>query len=158
MRKLLFVSINLKVLNLEWLLWLSGLTNTVLSDLWLNDIFGSCESRPCPDAITHLFLTTRLGRMGSFAVIGSDLDMSEANYKLMELNLEIRESLRTVQSYQLLAQAKPIGNLVSTGFWETSGIQEKTELKMIKNINKHLLWTLAVHDDFFWQHPQPQCN
>lgn len=52
--------------------------------------------------------------------------MSEANYKLMELNLEIRESLRTVQSYHLLAQAKPIGNLVSTGFWETSGIQEKT--------------------------------
>lgn len=75
--------------------------------------------------------------------------MSEANYKLMELNLEIRESLRTVQSYQLLAQAKPIGNLVSTGFWETSGIQEKTELKMIKNIDKHLLWTLAVHWQLF---------
>ena len=84
--------------------------------------------------------------------------MSEANYKLMELNLEIRESLRTVQSYHLLAQAKPIGNLVSTGFWEASGIQEKTELKMIKNINKHLFGPLQFTDDFFWQHPQPQCN
>lgn len=57
-----------------------------------------------------------LGQTGSFAVIGSNLDMSEANYKLMELNLEIRESLRMVQSHPLLAQATAVGNMASTGF------------------------------------------
>ncbi|KAF4012968.1 hypothetical protein G4228_004399 [Cervus hanglu yarkandensis] len=84
--------------------------------LWPNDIFGSCEDAPVQTLLHIYFHHQTLGQTGSFAVIGSDLDMSEANYKLMELNLEIRESLRTVQSYQLLAQAKPIGNLVSTGF------------------------------------------
>ncbi|XP_070314130.1 protein furry homolog-like isoform X4 [Odocoileus virginianus] len=84
--------------------------------LWPNDIFGSCEDAPVQTLLHIYFHHQTLGQTGSFAVIGSDLDMSEANYKLMELNLEIRESLRTVQSYHLLAQAKPIGNLVSTGF------------------------------------------
>lgn len=84
--------------------------------LWPNDIFGSCEEDPVQTLLHIYFHHQTLGQTGSFAVIGSDLDMSEANYKLMELNLEIRESLRMVQSYQLLAQAKPIGNLVSTGF------------------------------------------
>ncbi|XP_046505779.1 protein furry homolog-like [Equus quagga] len=84
--------------------------------LWPNDIFGSCEDDPVQTLLHIYFHHQTLGQTGSFAVIGSDLDMSEANYKLMELNLEIRESLRMVQSYQLLAQAKPIGSLVSTGF------------------------------------------
>lgn len=84
--------------------------------LWPNDIFGSCEDDPVQTLLHIYFHHQTLGQTGSFAVIGSDLDMSKANYKLMELNLEIRESLRVVQSYQLLAQAKPIGNLVSTGF------------------------------------------
>uniref|UniRef100_A0A452R0L2 FRY like transcription coactivator n=1 Tax=Ursus americanus TaxID=9643 RepID=A0A452R0L2_URSAM len=84
--------------------------------LWPNDIFGSCEDDPVQTLLHIYFHHQTLGQTGSFAVIGSDLDMSEANYKLMELNLEIRESLRVVQSYQLLAQAKPMGNLVSTGF------------------------------------------
>ena len=57
-----------------------------------------------------------LGQTGNFAVIGSNLDMAEANYKLMELNLEIRESLRMVQAHPLLAQAKSVGNTASTGF------------------------------------------
>ncbi|XP_015983618.2 protein furry homolog-like isoform X2 [Rousettus aegyptiacus] len=84
--------------------------------LWPHDIFGSCEDDPVQTLLHIYFHHQTLGQTGSFAVIGSDLDMSEANYKLMELNLEIRESLRMVQSYQLLAQAKPIGSLVSTGF------------------------------------------
>lgn len=35
----------------------------------------------------------------------------------MELNLEIRMSLRMVQSYQLLSKAKAVTNMVSTEFW-----------------------------------------
>ncbi|XP_069868599.1 protein furry homolog-like isoform X1 [Dipodomys merriami] len=84
--------------------------------LWPNDIFGSCEDDPVQTLLHIYFHHQTLGQTGSFAVIGSNLDMSEANYKLMELNLEIRESLRMVQSYQPLAQAKSIGNMVSTGF------------------------------------------
>ncbi|XP_053433687.1 protein furry homolog-like isoform X2 [Nycticebus coucang] len=84
--------------------------------LWPSDIFGSCEDDPVRTLLHIYFHHQTLGQTGIFAVIGSDLDMSEANYKLMELNLEIRESLRVVQSYQLLAQAKPMGNMVSTGF------------------------------------------
>uniref|UniRef100_G3UKA5 FRY like transcription coactivator n=1 Tax=Loxodonta africana TaxID=9785 RepID=G3UKA5_LOXAF len=83
--------------------------------LWPSDIFGSCDDDPV-QTLLHIYFHHQTLGQGSFAVIGSNQDMSEANYKLMELNLEIRESLRTVQSYQLLAQAKPIGNLVSTGF------------------------------------------
>uniref|UniRef100_A0A452R0R8 FRY like transcription coactivator n=1 Tax=Ursus americanus TaxID=9643 RepID=A0A452R0R8_URSAM len=90
--------------------------NIQFESLWPNDIFGSCEDDPVQTLLHIYFHHQTLGQTGSFAVIGSDLDMSEANYKLMELNLEIRESLRVVQSYQLLAQAKPMGNLVSTGF------------------------------------------
>lgn len=88
----------------------------ICRSLWPNDIFGGCEDDPVQTLLHIYFHHQTLGQTGSFAVIGSDLDMSKANYKLMELNLEIRESLRVVQSYQLLAQAKPIGNLVSTGF------------------------------------------
>ncbi|GAB5570835.1 protein furry homolog-like isoform X4 [Prionailurus iriomotensis] len=84
--------------------------------LWPNDIFGGCEDDPVQTLLHIYFHHQTLGQTGSFAVIGSDLDMSEANHKLMELNLEIRESLRMVQSYQLLAQAHPVGTLVSTGF------------------------------------------
>uniref|UniRef100_A0A2K6PD53 FRY like transcription coactivator n=1 Tax=Rhinopithecus roxellana TaxID=61622 RepID=A0A2K6PD53_RHIRO len=84
--------------------------------LWPSDIFGSCEDDPVQTLLHIYFHHQTLGQTGIFAVIGSNLDMSEANYKLMELNLEIRESLRMVQSYQLLAQPKPMGNMVSTGF------------------------------------------
>nr|AAH43713.1 Fryl protein [Mus musculus] len=84
--------------------------------LWPNDIFGSCDDDPVQTLLHIYFHHQTLGQTGSFAVISSNLDMSEANCKLMELNLEIRESLRTVQSYPLLAQTKPVGNMTSTGF------------------------------------------
>lgn len=85
--------------------------------LWPNDIFGGCEDDPVQTLLHIYFHHQTLGQTGSFAIIGSNLDLSEANYKLMELNLEIRESVRVVQSYQLLAQAKAHrGRMASTGF------------------------------------------
>uniref|UniRef100_A0A674K7R4 FRY like transcription coactivator n=1 Tax=Terrapene triunguis TaxID=2587831 RepID=A0A674K7R4_9SAUR len=84
--------------------------------IWPNDIFGSSEDDPVQTLLHIYFRHQTLGQTGSFAVVGSNQDMSEASSKLMELNLEIRESLRMVQSYQLLAKAKPVGNMVSTGF------------------------------------------
>uniref|UniRef100_A0A8C3T6A6 FRY like transcription coactivator n=1 Tax=Chelydra serpentina TaxID=8475 RepID=A0A8C3T6A6_CHESE len=88
----------------------------LLVSIWPNDIFGSSEDDPVQTLLHIYFRHQTLGQTGSFAVVSSNQDMSEASSKLMELNLEIRESLRTVQSYQLLAKAKPVGNMVSTGF------------------------------------------
>ncbi|NWS66025.1 FRYL protein, partial [Crotophaga sulcirostris] len=84
--------------------------------IWPHDIFGSSEDDPVQTLLHIYFRHQTLGQTGSFAVVGSNQDMSEASSKLMELNLEIRESLRTVQSYQLLGKIKPGINLVSTGF------------------------------------------
>ncbi|XP_010188062.1 PREDICTED: protein furry homolog-like [Mesitornis unicolor] len=84
--------------------------------IWPHDIFGSSEDDPVQTLLHIYFRHQTLGETGSFAVVGSNQDMSEASSKLMELNLEIRESLRMVQSYQLLGKIKPGLNLVSTGF------------------------------------------
>ncbi|XP_074760862.1 protein furry homolog-like isoform X4 [Athene noctua] len=84
--------------------------------IWPHDIFGSSEDDPVQTLLHIYFRHQTLGQTGSFAVVGSNQDMSEASSKLMELNLEIRESLRMVQSYQLLGKIKPGINVVSTGF------------------------------------------
>ncbi|XP_010287191.1 PREDICTED: protein furry homolog-like, partial [Phaethon lepturus] len=84
--------------------------------IWPHDIFGSSEDDPVQTLLHIYFRHQTLGQTGSFAVVGSNQDMSEASSKLMELNLEIRESLRMVQSYQLLGKIKPGINLLSTGF------------------------------------------
>ncbi|XP_068258694.1 protein furry homolog-like isoform X6 [Nyctibius grandis] len=84
--------------------------------IWPHDIFGSSEDDPIQTLLHIYFRHQTLGQTGSFAVVGSNQDMSEASSKLMELNLEIRESLRMVQSYQLLGRIKPGINLLSTGF------------------------------------------
>ncbi|XP_049653346.1 protein furry homolog-like isoform X10 [Accipiter gentilis] len=84
--------------------------------IWPHDIFGSSEDDPVQTLLHIYFRHQTLGQTGSFAVVGSNQDMSEASSKLMELNLEIRESLRMVQSYQLLGKIRPGINLVSTGF------------------------------------------
>ncbi|XP_030306050.1 protein furry homolog-like isoform X2 [Calypte anna] len=84
--------------------------------IWPHDIFGSSEDDPVQTLLHIYFRHQTLGQTGSFAVVGSNQDMSEASSKLMELNLEIRESLRMVQSCQILGRIKPGKNLVSTGF------------------------------------------
>uniref|UniRef100_A0A8C5MCH2 FRY like transcription coactivator n=1 Tax=Leptobrachium leishanense TaxID=445787 RepID=A0A8C5MCH2_9ANUR len=84
--------------------------------IWPNDIFGSTEDDPVQTLLHIYFRHQTLGQTGSFAIIGSKQDMSKASSKLMEINLEIRSSLRTVQSYQLLSKAEPITSMVSTEF------------------------------------------
>ncbi|NXN06841.1 FRYL protein, partial [Indicator maculatus] len=84
--------------------------------IWPHDIFGSSEDDPVQTLLHIYFRHQTLGQTGSFAVVGSNQDMSEASCKLMELNLEIRESLRMVQSCQLLGRIKSGISLVSTGF------------------------------------------
>ncbi|XP_041054324.1 protein furry homolog-like isoform X1 [Carcharodon carcharias] len=81
--------------------------------VWPNDIFGNCDDDPVQTLLHIYFRHQTLGQTGSFAVVGSNQDLSKVCSKLMELNLQIRESLRTVQSYQLLAKATDVP---STGF------------------------------------------
>lgn len=61
------------------------LTNTVCFQISGPMTSLVARKTPCPDAITHLFPPPDAGPDGSFVAIGSDLDMSEANYKLMNL-------------------------------------------------------------------------
>ncbi|XP_069487793.1 protein furry homolog-like isoform X2 [Ambystoma mexicanum] len=84
--------------------------------VWPNDIFGGSEDDPVQTLLHIYFHHQTLGQTGSFAVIGSNQDLSEASSKLMEINLEIRESLRLVQSCELLARGKSVGNIVSLEF------------------------------------------
>uniref|UniRef100_A0A8D2Q8P4 FRY like transcription coactivator n=1 Tax=Varanus komodoensis TaxID=61221 RepID=A0A8D2Q8P4_VARKO len=79
--------------------------------IWPNDIFGNSEDDSVQTLLHIYFRHQTLGQTGSFAVVGSKQDMSEASSKLMELNLEIRESLRMVQSYQLLAKHTAVRSL-----------------------------------------------
>ncbi|XP_048455644.1 protein furry homolog-like [Rhincodon typus] len=76
----------------------------VFRSRWPNDIFGNCDDDPVQTLLHIYFRHQTLGQTGSFAVVGSNQDLSKVCSKLMELNLQIRESLRTVQSYQLLAK------------------------------------------------------
>ncbi|XP_058853378.1 protein furry homolog-like isoform X4 [Acipenser ruthenus] len=85
--------------------------------MWPNDIFGNTNDDAVQTLLHIYFRHQTLGQTGSFAIVYSNQDLSEASSKLMELNMEIRESLRMVQSYQPLAQAKLLNTSgVSTGF------------------------------------------
>ncbi|KAM3939588.1 protein furry homolog-like isoform 2-T2 [Leptodactylus fuscus] len=84
--------------------------------IWPNEIFGSSEDDPIQTLLHIYFRHQTLGQTGSFAIVGCKQDMSNASSKLMELNLEIRMSLRMVQSYQLLSKAQPVTTAVSTEF------------------------------------------
>uniref|UniRef100_A0A6I8QEA5 FRY-like transcription coactivator n=1 Tax=Xenopus tropicalis TaxID=8364 RepID=A0A6I8QEA5_XENTR len=82
--------------------------------VWPNDIFGSSDDDPVQTLMHIYFRHQSLGQTGSFAIIGCKHDMSKASSKLMELNLEIRLSLRVVQSYQLLSKADPLADMTSS--------------------------------------------
>ncbi|KAG2465417.1 FRYL protein, partial [Polypterus senegalus] len=84
--------------------------------IWPNDIFGNASDNAVQTLLNNYFRHQTLGHTGIFAIVGCNRDLSEASAKLMELNLEIRESLRTVQSCQLFTQAKHSGSpVISTG-------------------------------------------
>ncbi|XP_041113694.1 protein furry homolog-like isoform X7 [Polyodon spathula] len=85
--------------------------------MWPNGIFGNANDDAVQTLLHIYFRHQTLGQTGSFAIVCSNQDLSEASSKLMELNMEIRESLQMVQSYQPLAQAKlPDTSDVNTGF------------------------------------------
>ncbi|XP_052315745.1 protein furry homolog-like isoform X4 [Oncorhynchus keta] len=78
--------------------------------LWPNDIFGN-ESDDAVQTLLHIYFRQQtLGQTGCLAVVGPSRDLSQANWRLMELNLQIREALSQAQACQA-----PQTTVVSTG-------------------------------------------
>ncbi|XP_041695061.2 protein furry homolog-like isoform X5 [Coregonus clupeaformis] len=78
--------------------------------LWPNDIFGN-ESDDAVQTLLHIYFRQQtLGQTGCLAVVGPSRDLSQANGRLMELNLQIREALSKAQASQT-----PQTTVVSTG-------------------------------------------
>ncbi|XP_031641702.1 protein furry homolog-like isoform X14 [Oncorhynchus kisutch] len=78
--------------------------------LWPNDIFGN-ESDDAVQTLLHIYFRQQtLGQTGCLAVVGPSRDLSQANGRLMELNLQIREALSQAQACQA-----PQTTVVSTG-------------------------------------------
>ncbi|XP_024277624.1 protein furry homolog-like isoform X12 [Oncorhynchus tshawytscha] len=68
--------------------------------LWPNDIFGN-ESDDAVQTLLHIYFRQQtLGQTGCLAVVGPSRDLSQANGRLMELNLQIREALSQAQASQ----------------------------------------------------------
>eukprot|EP00063_Salmo_salar_P003580 XP_013978415.1 PREDICTED: protein furry homolog-like isoform X7 [Salmo salar] len=68
--------------------------------LWPNDIFGN-ESDDAVQTLLHIYFRQQtLGQTGCLAVVGPSRDLSQANGRLMELNLQIREALSQAQACQ----------------------------------------------------------
>ncbi|CAB1324141.1 unnamed protein product [Coregonus sp. 'balchen'] len=87
--------------------------------LWPNDIFGN-ESDDAVQTLLHIYFRQQtLGQTGCLAVVGPSRDLSQANGRLMELNLQIREALSKAQASQtpqttVPSQAQSYAFLLST--------------------------------------------
>ncbi|RXN34748.1 furry -like protein [Labeo rohita] len=68
--------------------------------LWPNDIFGGSSEDEIQTLLNVYFRHQTLGQTGTFALVGSNKDMSEVCTKIMELNGEIRDMIRRAQGYQ----------------------------------------------------------
>ncbi|RXN01017.1 Protein furry-like [Acipenser ruthenus] len=57
--------------------------------MWPNGIFGNANDDEVQTLLHIYFRHQTLGQTGSFAIVCSNQDLSEAGSKLMELNMEI---------------------------------------------------------------------
>uniref|UniRef100_A0A671NY90 Protein furry homolog n=1 Tax=Sinocyclocheilus anshuiensis TaxID=1608454 RepID=A0A671NY90_9TELE len=74
--------------------------------MWPNDIFGGSSEDEIQTLLNVYFRHQTLGQTGTFALVGSNKDMSDVCTKIMELNGEIRDMIRRAQGYQ----NSPIGS------------------------------------------------
>ncbi|XP_056593394.1 protein furry homolog isoform X1 [Triplophysa dalaica] len=73
--------------------------------VWPNDIFGGSLEDEIQTLLNVYFRHQTLGQTGTFALIGSNKDVSEISTKLMELNGEIRDMIRRAQGYQVISSS-----------------------------------------------------
>lgn len=73
--------------------------------MWPNDIFGGGSEDEIQTLLNVYFRHQTLGQTGTFALVGSNKDMSEVCTKIMELNGEIRDMIRRAQGYQVFSSS-----------------------------------------------------
>lgn len=74
---------------------------------WPNEIFGGNSEDEVQTLLNIYFRHQTLGQTGTFALVGSNQDLSEICAKLMELNGEIRDMIRLAQGYRVVAAFAP---------------------------------------------------
>lgn len=75
--------------------------------MWPNDIFGSHSEDEVQTLLNIFFRHQTLGQTGTFALVGSKKDLTEISVKLMELNREIRDTIRRAQGYRAITAFLP---------------------------------------------------
>ncbi|XP_049323212.1 protein furry homolog isoform X2 [Astyanax mexicanus] len=74
---------------------------------WPSDIFGSSSENETQTLLNIYFRHQTLGQTGTFALVGSRQDLSEACGRLTELNCEIRDMIRRAQGYRAITAYLP---------------------------------------------------
>ncbi|XP_062872380.1 protein furry homolog [Trichomycterus rosablanca] len=75
--------------------------------LWPRDIFGSSSENETQTLLNIYFRHQTLGQTGTFALVGSRQDISEACTRLTELNQEIHDMIRRAQGYSTITSFLP---------------------------------------------------
>ncbi|XP_029458514.1 protein furry homolog [Rhinatrema bivittatum] len=83
-------------------------------NLWPNDIFGSSSDDEVQTLLNIYFRHQTLGQTGTYALVGSNHNLSEICTRLMELNIEIRDMIRRAQSYRAVSTFLPDSSVSGT--------------------------------------------
>ncbi|XP_031753101.1 protein furry homolog isoform X4 [Xenopus tropicalis] len=82
--------------------------------LWPNDIFGSSTDDEVQTLLNIYFRHQTLGQTGTFALVGSNQNLTEICTKLMDLNMEIRDMIRRAQNYRVVSTYLPNASVSGT--------------------------------------------
>lgn len=82
--------------------------------LWPNDIFGSSADDEVQTLLNIYFRHQTLGQSGTYALVGSNQNLTDICTKLMDLNMEIRDMIRRAQNYRVVSTYLPDSNVSGT--------------------------------------------
>ncbi|XP_073439281.1 protein furry homolog isoform X3 [Dendrobates tinctorius] len=82
--------------------------------LWPNDIFGSSADDEVQTLLNIYFRHQTLGQTGTYALVGSNQNLTDICAKLMDLNMEIRDMIRRAQNYRVVSTYLPDSNVSGT--------------------------------------------
>nr|XP_006005371.1 PREDICTED: protein furry homolog isoform X2 [Latimeria chalumnae] len=83
-------------------------------NVWPNDVFGNSTEDEAQTLLNIYFRHQSLGQTGTYALVGSNQDLSEIGSKLMELNIEIQDMIRRAQSYRVVTTFLPDSSVSGT--------------------------------------------
>ncbi|CAI9557239.1 unnamed protein product [Staurois parvus] len=82
--------------------------------LWPNDIFGSSADDEVQTLLNIYFRHQTLGQTGTYALVGSNQNLTDICTKLMDLNMEIRDMIRRAQNYRVVSTYLPDSSVSGT--------------------------------------------